>query len=256
MGAGHAHGGLLVAGESPLHRLRPECKTAATILFVFALVAAPREALWAYGVFAAIVIVLARMAGLGLVRLARRLTIELPFVGFAVLLPFVSRGDRIDVLGVALSSDGLWAAWNVLAKGTLGVAATTVLAATTPVAGMITGLERLRMPRVITAIAGFMVRYGEVLTAEAARMRVARLARGHDPRWFWQSRAVITSAGALFVRSYERGERVYLAMVSRGFDGTMPDTETEPPAEAGEWARALCVPAAAALVTSAAWLLR
>jgi cobalt/nickel transport system permease protein len=256
MGAGHAHQGLLVAGESPLHRLRPECKMAATILFVFAVVAAPREAFWAYAVFATIVVALAQMAGLGLLRLARRLTIELPFVGFALLLPFVSRGDRIDVLGLSVSSDGLWAAWNVLVKGTIGVAATTVLAASTPVAAMITGLERLRMPRIITAITGFMVRYGEVLTAEADRMRVARLARGYDPRWFWQSKAVITSAGALFVRSYERGERVYLAMVARGFDGTMPDTETEAPAAPGDWARALSVPVVAALVTATAWALR
>jgi cobalt/nickel transport system permease protein len=54
-------------------------------------------------------------------------------------------------------------------------------------------------------------------------MRIARIARGHDPRFLWQVGATARGVGQLFVRSYERGERVHLAMVSRGFAGTMPD---------------------------------
>ena len=50
-------------------------------------------------------------------------------------------------------------------------------------------------------------------------MRRARLSRGHDPRFLWQVGATARGVGALFVRSYERGERVHLAMLSRGFDG-------------------------------------
>ena len=72
------------------------------------------------------------------------------------------------------------------------------------------------------AITSFMVRYGDVITDDLRRMRIARESRGYDPRWFWQARAVATSAGALFIRSYERGERVYVAMLSRGYDGAMP----------------------------------
>ena len=53
-------------------------------------------------------------------------------------------------------------------------------------------------------------------------MGVARQSRGYDPRWLWQARAVASSAGTLFVRSFERGERVHLAMVSRGYAGAMP----------------------------------
>ena len=63
--------------------------------------------------------------------LLRRLLIEIPFVAFAVLMPFVAEGERVDVLGLSLSVNGLWGAWNVLAKGTLGVAASVLLAATT-----------------------------------------------------------------------------------------------------------------------------
>ena len=85
------------------------------------------------------------------------------------------------------------------------------------------GLDRLHVPRAFTAIASFMVRYMDVVADDVRRMRVARLSRGYERRWIWQARAIGQTAGALFIRSYERGERVYLAMLSRGYSGTMPD---------------------------------
>ena len=129
------------------------------------------------------------------------------------------------MLGVSLSEPGLWAAWGIIAKGTLGVATTIVLASTTPVPQLIAGFERLRVPRTLTAIMAFMIRYGDVVTDEMRRMRIARESRGRQARWLWQARAAASSAGALFVRSYERGERVYLAMESRGYTGSMPSLD-------------------------------
>ena len=254
MGAGHASS-LYLDVRSPVHRLAPQCKLAATIAFVLAVVATPREAVWAYGLYAALVVAVATVARVPLTTLARRLTVETPFVLFAVLLPFVARGERTEVLGVALSVDGLWAAWNVLAKATLGVASSILLAATTTVPALLRGLERLGVPRTFTAIAGFMVRYADLITGEMHRMRIARISRGHDPRWFWQARAVASSAGALFVRSYERGERVHLAMQARGYTGALPvlATDTVP---ATDWARALLLPLVAAVVAAAAWVVR
>jgi cobalt/nickel transport system permease protein len=87
------------------------------------------------------------------------------------------------------------------------------------------------------------------------RMKVARESRGHDPRWIWQARAVAASAGALFIRSYERGERVHLAMLSRGFAGSMP-VLTEQAASRREWLSTLSVPLFAATVATVAWLVR
>ena len=81
------------------------------------------------------------------------------------------------------------------------------------------GFERLHMPRAFTSTLSFMIRYLDVIADEMRRMQVARESRGYDPRWIWQAKAVAASAGALFIRSYERGERVYLAMLSRGYDG-------------------------------------
>ena len=57
-------------------------------------------------------------------------------------------------------------------------------------------------------------------------MRLARLSRGHDPRFLWQAGATARGVGSLFIRSYERGERVHLAMLSRGWTGRMPRTSS------------------------------
>jgi cobalt/nickel transport system permease protein len=254
VGAGHAHP-LYLPGASPLHRARPQCKIAASLLFVLAVVATPREALWAYGLYALLLVGIARVGRVPLAFVARRLVIEVPFLAFAVLLPVVGQGERVEVLGLPLAREGLWAGWNILVKGTLGVAASVLVAATTPVPELLRGLERLRLPRAFTTIAGFMVRYADVIADELRRMRVARLSRGYDPRWIWQAKAVAATAGALFIRSYERGERVYLAMVSRGYAGAMPVLE-DLAASRRQWLAALATPAAAALVAATAWGLR
>jgi cobalt/nickel transport system permease protein len=251
VGAGHVTA-LFIPGSSPLHRLPAQCKVVAALLFVLAVVATPREQVWAFAVFAVVLGVGAMVASIPVTVLLRRLTVELPFVAFAFLLPFVAGGERVDVGPLSLSSDGLWGAWNILAKGTLGVATTVVLTATTSLPDLIRGLDRLHVPRPLIGIMTFMVRYGDVIAGEMHRMNVARMSRGHDPRWFWQARAVAHSVGALFVRSYERGERVYLAMLSRGYDGALP--RLQPPAAPGQWLAALAVPLGGALVASAAWI--
>ncbi len=68
--------------------------------------------------------------------------------------------------------------------------------------------------------------------------------RGYDPCWIWQGRALATSAGALFIRSYERGERVYQAMVARGYEGQMPAMSREP-TESGRVVSGMVFPALA-----------
>jgi cobalt/nickel transport system permease protein len=199
-----------------------------------------------------VVVGLAAVAGLSPGRLARRLAIETPFVLFALLLPVVGQGRRVDVLGVSLAVEGLWGMWNILAKATIGVAATMVVVSTTTITDVLSGLERLHMPRPVVLTASFMVRYVDVIAGEMQRMKIARLSRAHDPRWIWQARAVASTAGALFVRSYERGERVYLAMLSRGYSDTIPRLDGET-ATARGWATALSLPAGAGLVALSAW---
>ncbi|MES9541764.1 cobalt ECF transporter T component CbiQ [Actinomadura sp. NPDC000600] len=252
MGAGHAHR-LYVPGASPVHRLPPQCKLVAVLAFVLLVVATPRERIWAFGVYALLLAAVTAAARIPFGTVARRIVIEVPFVAFAFLMPFVANGEKVAVLGLRLSESGLWGAWNILAKGTLGVVASILLAATTEPRLLLLGIERLRMPQLITQIATFMLRYGDVVAAELGRMRVARASRGFEARDIRATGVLAKSVGALFLRSYERGERVHLAMVSRGYEGRMPVVDAVG-ATAAQWTAAAALPLAAAIVTLAAWM--
>ncbi|MEV4642109.1 cobalt ECF transporter T component CbiQ [Actinoplanes sp. NPDC049548] len=252
MGAGHAHP-LYLDRPSAVHRLAPEVKILATLLFTIVVVATPREELGAFAGYALLLAGVTALARVPASWLAKRATIELPFVLLAVALPFAGHGPRVDWLGLSLSVDGLYGAWNIVAKGTLGVLASLLLAASTTMRDLILGLDRLRCPAVFTQIATFMLRYLDILADDARRMRIARLSRGYDPRFLWQVKAFAVSVGSLFLRAYERGERVYLAMVSRGYDGRLPRPEAGG-ATAAQWAQSAVLPASAAVIALAAVL--
>ncbi|GIE78355.1 cobalt ECF transporter T component CbiQ [Actinoplanes philippinensis] len=253
MGAGHAHP-LHLDRDSRVHRLAPEVKIVATLLFTIVVVVTPREEFAAFAGYAVLIALVALLARVPAGWLLKRSTIELPFVLLAVVLPVLGHGERVDWLGMSLSVDGLHGAWNIFAKGTLGVLASLLLAATTTMRDLILGLDRLRCPTVITQIMTFMLRYVDVLIDDARRMRIARLSRGYDPRFLWQVKAFAVGVGALFLRSYERGERVYLAMLSRGYAGRMP-SPVEATAPAREWALSSALPVAAAGIAVAAAVL-
>ncbi|MDJ0359513.1 cobalt ECF transporter T component CbiQ [Rhodococcus sp. H29-C3] len=246
--------------RSPLHEVPVEVKIVCAAVAVLAVVATPREMLWPYALYAIGLLCLWRIASIPLTWIVPRMLIELPFVVLAVLLPFAEGGDRIAVLGMEVSRTGLWAAWGIIVKGTLGVAVSLTLAATTDPRELPVGLTRLRVPSFIATIVVLMLRYVELLAAEADRMRIARLARGDDPRAFHQIAATARGVGGLFLRSYERGERVHLAMASRGFDGAIPAMDgiagVSAAAVRRDWILGT-TPAVVALgIALAAWLVR
>ncbi|MFR9673497.1 cobalt ECF transporter T component CbiQ [Streptomyces sp. TR06-5] len=251
MGAGHAHK-LYRHGHTPVHALPPHCKIVATFGFVLAVVATPREAMWAFGVYALLLAAVAAAARVPARHLLTRMLIEVPFVAFALLMPFVAEGPQTQVWGISVSASGLWAAWNILAKGTLGVAASVLLAATTELREVLLGLQRLKLPPLLVQIATFMVRYGDVIADEMRRMRIARISRGFEARGPQHWGVLAKSAGALFIRSYERGERVHLAMLSRGYTGTMPVIDRAT-ASRTQWAHSALLPVSAAAVCLAGW---
>ena len=240
MGGPHRH--LLVHGHSPLHALAPEVKIAAVLAFVAGVALTPRRAVWVFAVDAVVVITMLAVVGYRPRQLVSRMTVIVPFLVFAAMVPFVAGGEQVGVGGLELSREGLWAAWNTAAKTLLGFGASLVLAGTTPVPELIRGLDRLRVPATVVSIVSFMFRYLDLVVEELGRLRVAVTARGHDPRWLWQARPMASAAGALFVRSYERGERVHGAMLARGFAGRMPSLDQRP-ATKREWAVASIAPA-------------
>ncbi|KUL33372.1 cobalt ECF transporter T component CbiQ [Actinoplanes awajinensis] len=253
MGAGHAHP-LYLDRAGRLHRLAPEVKIAAVLLFTIVVVLTPPTEFAAFGGYLLLLAGVTAAARVPVPWLLKRATIELPFVLLAVVLPFAGHGERVDWLGMSLSIDGLHGAWNIFAKGTLGVLASLLLAATTTMRDLIVGLDRLRVPSVFTQIATFMLRYIDVLADDARRMRIARLSRGYDPRFLWQVKAFAVGIGSLFLRSYERGERVYLAMVSRGYTGRLPVVAGRRAAPR-EWMVSAALPVASAGIAVAAAVL-
>ncbi|MGI8822077.1 MAG: cobalt ECF transporter T component CbiQ [Acidimicrobiia bacterium] len=254
MTGGHTHA-LYRHGDSVIHRLPAHVKMVAALIMVLAIVATPREALWLFAIHAAVLVTAAATARLGVRFVLTRLVIEVPFLLAALALPLLGSGERVEVLGIGLSVEGLWALFNIAAKATLGLLTSIVLAGTTEVTDLLAGFDRLRVPRVMTAIMGFMVRYVDVVAGELTRMRTAMRSRGHEAGWLGQLRPLARGVGALFVRSYERGERVYLAMASRGYAGTMPAAVTEP-APMATWVATLAIPVAAWVAVAAVWIAR
>jgi cobalt/nickel transport system permease protein len=243
--------GLFVVGESRIHRIPAQVKLVALFLGVLAIVSTPATAFWAFGAYAGMLIAAVVIAKLPAPVVLRRLAVETPFIVFAILLPFVATGPQVEVLGLHLSRSGVLGAWNVLAKGTLGVVAAILLSATTSSRDLLAGLERLRLPSTLVAILSFMVRYLSVVSADLHRMRIARESRGYTGGRIGHLKAVSGGVGALFVRSFERGERVHLAMRSRGYTGRMPLLSVTGAARA-DWLPGLTMSLLAVLIAAAA----
>jgi cobalt/nickel transport system permease protein len=166
-------------------------------------------------------------------RTARGAFVAVPFMLVALPLvitrgaPYVAVLD-IGPLTVAISEEGLRQFLTIAAKSWVSVQAALLLTYTTPFHDLVDGLRALRLPRIMVAIISFMYRYLAVVGDEANRLNRARSSRSADAgvgraggtlRW----RAAVTGSmvGSLFLRSYERSERVYAAMQARGFDGEM-----------------------------------
>ena len=209
--AGRARGGLTWAArtvtswctsEGPLHRVAPQCKLLATVLFVFAVVATPKEQFWAFGVFAGMVVLAAARSGGSRCSASPGGSSSRCRSCCSPSCCRCSGGTAASrSLGLHLSAPGLWAAWNILAKGTIGVAASIVLASTTSVPHLLAGLERLHVPapaRRHHRVHGPLRRRDRRRAApDAHRPRVARriaAARSATPRR-WRRRPARCSCG-------------------------------------------------------------
>jgi len=265
---GHAHAVDPSAPlDGPIERLAPQAKIVGTVAFVVAVVATPAHAVWPYVLQLAIVGAVAVVALLPWRTVARRLVFEVPFVLLAVALVVFGGEPRLEVGPVSVSEPGLWSAWTMLARSTLGVLAASVLAATTTADELLAGLARLRLPHVITQISAFAVRYLVVLRDELERVRLAQALRSGGRRA--RPRDVAAAGAVLFVRSFERGERVHLAMTARSPSPTPPSSPAPRPRGAAPavvvvdpgasspsirtWAVALAPGALAAVVAAWAW---
>ena len=109
----------------------------------------------------------------------------------------------------------------ILFKATAGLSMGIVLTATTTNIELIYGLQKLKLPLIIIAIMSFAIRYIDVFIDEFKRVKISMQSRGYIEKGIKTLLPVAYASGAMLIRGYERGERVYLSMISRGFTGVI-----------------------------------
>lgn len=215
-----------LAGDpaSPVHRLDPRAKIVGLLSVTIVAVSTPLRLWPVYAVCAAVLVASAAAARVRPRDLWRRMRVVLPFVlVLGALVPFVRKGGASYDLGLLTAhAAGIEVCLAVSAKAIIGTFSAALLGTTTTFPQVLRGLEALRVPRLFVLIAAFMYRYLFVIVEEVGRMRSALVSRGYRPRHMLQAGPMGRMATAMFLRTYSRGERVYRAMLARGYDGTMP----------------------------------
>lgn len=211
--------------DSPIHRLDPRSKLLATLAFITAVVLTPPGSWLTYGLYLVIIATLITLSRVPVFYIIRRSLLIIPFVLLvAIFIPFFKEGEvagsyNLWLWQVSVTHSGLQILWNILVKAWLSILSLILLTSTTKFKSLLKGLEQLRLPRVIVMLLSFMYRYLFILVDEVMRMRQARDSRNFGGKRRWRIGTVGNMIGTLFIRSYERGERVYAAMMARGFDG-------------------------------------
>ncbi len=212
---------------SPLHAMDPRAKAVAFLGFIFISVLLQNLLLLFVAVGFWIMMLAAARIPLGYV--LRRLVWIAPFAGFLIILfPFITPGDVIwtaqpGFFRLSATVQGLDKALMLLFRVVASVLGVITLMATTRFNDLMKALGDLRIPAVILQMVALTIRYIYVAVDELKRMKRARKSRGFSlGQNIWHTRTVTTLAqmvGVMFIRSYERGDRVYVAMLSRGFTG-------------------------------------
>ena len=211
-----------MAGAGPIHRLPAEVKLAGALAFVVVVAVTPRSALPVLAVQGVAIVAVAALARLPVGFVLRRLAVVVPFLVAAALLAVVGRGPPHGRWGPCLCrSAGLRAGAAIGAKTVIGALTSIVVAGTTPLPDLLAGLGRLGCrrrwwPWPASPCATSTWR------PTAGPAPHAMTARGYRPRRLTQAGPMAASLGTTFVRTYERGERVHAAMLSRGYTGTLP----------------------------------
>ena len=203
-------------------------KAVGTLVLILAAVLLPPQRTWPFAAYLALLAGLLLLARLPLLPVLKRLAGLAPFVlTAAVLLPFSRPGDgtvsaslRLGGWELRVYQAGLLASKAVLLKSLIAGASAVLLVCTTPFSGLLAALQRMRFPRLLLTIIAFLYRYLFLLQGEF--LRLVRAARSRN----WEAgpaRVRLAAAGgivgSLFLRTYARGERVYTAMLARGYDG-------------------------------------
>ena len=126
-----------------------------------------------------------------------------------------------ELFSLRIYETGFYEMISILIKITLCVSLAIVLTATTSNIEIIYGLQKLKISPLLISILSFAIRYIDVFIDEFKRVKVAMKSRGYDQKGLKGLKPIAYASGALLIRGYERGERVYNSMISRGFNGSI-----------------------------------
>jgi cobalt/nickel transport system permease protein len=217
------------APASPVHRADARVKLVAAVGYILAIASTPQGTWYALALLAVPIAIVALLAHLSLVGLLRRSLLALPFVLAALPLAFTREGQTVwtvPLAGWSASREGIEAVASIMGRSWLSVLTASVLTGTTSPTELVRALRALRVPRILAATMFFTYRYLFTIGDEGLR-----LMRGRDSRsarlpgyrsggtLAWRARVLGNMVGTLFLRSYERSERVFAAMQSRGYNG-------------------------------------
>ncbi len=225
--------------QSPIHSLDARIKFVLTVAFILTASLTPVAAWPVYIFLLAVILAVEILSGLGIGYVLKRAILALPFVLAALPVIFTIKGQVLFEIPVGpwlftASNQGLARFASVAFKSWLSVQAAIVLAASTQFPELLQAMRAVGIPRLLVGMFGLTWRYMFVLVDEALRLMRARTARsgqiretGRKPGGSvtWRARMAGGMAGNLFLRAFERSDRIYVAMLSRGYDGevrTMP----------------------------------
>jgi cobalt/nickel transport system permease protein len=216
--------------DSVLHRLDPRIKIVNFVALLFFIIFSRPASLLSFSLYGLLILLLIGSSKIPVYYILKRCLIVVPFILMtALFLPFWQQGETIPLFHIGnfqvnVSAAGWIIFQSVLIKGIFSVACLTLLTASTPFPQLLAALENMKFPKLITMILSFMYRYIFLIEDEAMKMWQAMESRHvGGPRWL-HLKVIANMLGTLFIRSFERGERVYLSMCCRGFDGTFKRT--------------------------------
>ena len=219
----HSHH-LSLHSKSQLHELSPQLKILSTLLIVISIAFSKIINPFQIISHAVIVFLIIRFSNIPLKTYLKRLTLDIPFILFALFLPLLSSGNNDMVFTLftfEIYRTGLLEMFAILFKATAGLSMGIVLTATTTNIELIYGLQKLKVPPIIIAIMSFSIRYIDVFIDEFKRVKISMQSRGYIEKGIKTLLPIAYASGAMLIRGYERGERVYLSMISRGFTGVI-----------------------------------
>jgi cobalt/nickel transport system permease protein len=212
--------------DTAVHRLDPRAKVVATMLFVVAVVSFPRYEVLSLFPFFLFPVLMAAFGDIPAGFITKKVVAVSPFAVFVGMFnPLFDPGTVAIAPGVSVSA-GWFSFASILVKFALTVSTALLLIATTSFPGICRGLRRLGVPALFVSQLLFLYRYLFVLMEEAMRVVRARDMRSFGKRGTG-GRIFIRIVGTLFLRAVERAERIYGAMLARGFRGEVPSLRRE-----------------------------